>query len=297
MISVLIPVRNHDPSDLAEALSLQLSAAAQPFEILISDDSDQEAAMRLKPRLEIIPGVTFHCRQNPLGRSANRNFLAGEARYPYLLFADGDAGVASADFISIYLKNLDPESVLCGGTRYSDTMPGNPEQLLRWKYGKCREQKPAADRNLHPWKSFSTFNFVIPADLFRSIGFDETIRGYGHEDTIFGIRLHESGVPIRHLDNGLCHLGLETAAEYLAKTRESAVNLRSLHERNLIPPKYINDIALLDTWISLKKIGLDKPVGAWFASRRHFAENRLGGPNPSIRLLDLYKLGAISHIG
>jgi glycosyltransferase involved in cell wall biosynthesis len=297
MISVLIPVKDHDPLQLALSISGQLAPLGSPFEILISDDSEMNAARLRQERLENVPGVVVHCRETPLGRSANRNFLARLARYPYLLFIDGDAGVASPDFIANYLKNLDAGHVLCGGTMYHDSAPRNPGELLRWTYGRKREQLPATKRCRTPWKSFSTFNFVIPAKLFSSIGFDETIRGYGHEDTIFGIRLHQAGVPIRHLDNGLYHLGLETASEYLAKTRESASGLRQIFERDLIPGQYTSDINLLNTWLMFRKIHLDKAAGAWFALRHQNVERRLSGRNPSMRLLDLYKLGAISHIG
>ncbi|MFA6128848.1 MAG: glycosyltransferase [Bacteroidales bacterium] len=297
MLSVLIPVKDWNPFGLADALADQLARCGHPFEILISDDSPLSESSPLAKLAADRAGITYFCRDNPLGRSANRNFLAKHARYPYLLFIDGDAGVANEDFIRNYLNNLVPNAVLCGGTLYDPQRPENPDHLLRWKYGIEREQCEAGKRMLKPWKSFSTFNFLIPAEIFHMIRFEESIQGYGHEDTLFGIHLHQSGISIIHLDNGLIHLGLEPACHYLDKIRESGENLHRLYTCKLLPEQYIGDINLLLTWKRLKTFGITGLLSVWFTVRRKSIERRLCGPHPSILLLDLYKLGAISHFG
>jgi hypothetical protein len=150
---------------------------------------------------------------------------------------------------------------------------------------------------MNPWKSFSTFNFLIPAKVFRDIRFDESINGYGHEDTLFGIHLHQAGIQILHLDNGLFHLGLEPAGSYLEKVRESGANLRILHSRHVLPTANIRDLNLLSTWIWLDRLRISRLMAAWFRYRRKNIERQLCGSHPSLLLLDLYKLGSISHIG
>jgi glycosyltransferase involved in cell wall biosynthesis len=297
MLSVLIPVKDWNPLDLIESLAVQLIRTGQPYEILVSDDSNPLDSTRFSTLAEAHPGVVYYCRENPLGRSGNRNFLARCAKYPYLLFIDGDAGVDDDHFIQEYLDRIRPDTVLCGGTLYSPDKPDNPDCLLRWKYGRSREQLPASVRQERAWKSFSTFNFLIPAATFYNIGFDESIKGYGHEDTLFGIHLHQSGIKVIHLNNGLLHLGIEPSSDYLAKIRESGANLHQLYLRKLLAPTYIADISLLDSWVRLKKVGIDRLVAIWFRVRRKSIEKRLCGPNPSLLLLDLYKLGSISHIG
>ncbi len=297
MLSVLIPLKDWDPSELVRSLADQLAQSGVAYEIIISDDSDPKTSPALAAELNKISGVQVFTREKPLGRSANRNFLASRASRDYLLFIDGDAGMSHPDFISRYLATLAPNKVLCGGTLYSQDPPENQEFMLRWKYGKAREQKSAAKRSVKPWKSFSTFNFLVPAGVFKKIEFNESVSGYGHEDTLFGMQMHQNGFDIEHIDNGLIHLGLEPSVNYLEKIRESAASLRDLHEKKAFPPGMERDISLLLTWKRLKKSGLSGLVSAWFEIRRKSLEKRLCGTNPSLLLLDLYKLGSVSSIG
>lgn len=296
MLSVLIPLRNWNPVSLVEALASQLIQSGKPFEILISDDSNPKDSSEIITGLGKIRGVKCFSRDKPLGRSANRNFLASEARYEYLLFIDGDAGCENDHFIEKYLSRISRNTVICGGTLYNQLPPENPDYILRWKYGREREQTSADKRQELPWKSFSTFNFLIPADVFNRIRFDESIKGYGHEDTLFGIRLHEAGIKIVHLNNGLIHLGLEPCTGYLEKIRESGANLHMLAAKNMLPAEYSDGISLLKSWRRLKKFRLTGLVATWFKYRRKSIEKRLCGPDPSLLLLDLYKLGSISSI-
>lgn len=297
MLSVLIPVKDWNPVSLVEFLIAQLIRCGKPFEILVSDDSPPGESLKISHLLNHVPAVKYFCRDQPLGRSANRNFLGEQANYEFLLFIDGDAGAGDENYIKNYLDRLSSDTVLCGGTGYYPEPPQNPDYLLRWKYGRAREQVDALIRQKHPWKSFSTFNFLIPAKVFQSIRFDETIKGYGHEDTVFGIHLQQAGIKILHLNNSLIHLGLEASTIYLDKTRESGANLCLLYSRGVFPTTYTGEIKLLNSWTKLKKLHLSGIMAAWFRYRRKYIEIRLCGPNPSLFLLDLYKLGSISHIG
>lgn len=297
MLSVLIPVKNWNPLSLVESLAAQLIQCGLSYEILISDDSPVTESTIISGRISQVPGVQYFIREKPLGRSANRNFLADQAKYRYLLFIDGDAGMANETFIRNYLGHLTPDAVLCGGTLYTDEPPGNHAHQLRWKYGRSREQSDAAQRQKHPYKSFSTFNFLIPAKSFQAIRFNESITGYGHEDTLFGINLHQSGVLIEHLNNGLFHLGLEPSVDYLDKIRESSANLYRLYSLGMFPYQYIADISLLAMWKRMKKLGLTGLIAVGFRYGRKSIEKQLCGLKPSLLLLDIYKLGVISHIG
>jgi glycosyltransferase involved in cell wall biosynthesis len=296
MLSVLIPVKNWNPLGLVESLAAQLVQSGQSYEILISDDSEAEATSGWVGTATGLRGASYFGREKSLGRSANRNFLASKAQYPYLLFIDGDAGMASDAFIHNYLQRLDPNTVLCGGTLYENHPPDDPDQLLRWTFGRKREQSPASERQKHPYRSFSTFNFLVPSAVFKSIRFEESITGYGHEDTLFGIRLQEEGISIIHLDNGLLHLGLEPALSYLDKTREAAAILFHLYESGILPPGYASDIRLLGMWRKLKSLQLTPLAALLFRYGGKSIQKQLLGANPSLFLLDLYKLGSISHI-
>jgi hypothetical protein len=108
--------------------------------------------------------------------------------------------------------------------------------------------------------------------------------------------LHQSGVKLVHLNNGLYHLGLESSQQYLKKIREAAANLHQLDSKKILPAAYADDISLLAALKKLRKWHITGLVATWFKFRRKSLEKRLCGPNPSMLLLDLYKLGAISHI-
>jgi glycosyltransferase involved in cell wall biosynthesis len=294
MLSVLIPVKNWDPSQLVNDLHGQLTAAGKPFEILVSEDGSPNGSTAWSEEIGRLSGVAYYCQENPLGRSANRNFLASMASQDYLLFIDGDAAVAHPDYIKDYLDAARPGTVICGGTLYTDARPADPSHLLRWTYGRKREQTGADARQRNQWKSFSTFNFLLPASVFAGIRFDESVTGYGHEDTLFGIRLHEEGIPVVHLDNGLYHIGLEPASQYLQKVRESGANLVRLYRSGCLPDHDAVDMSLLRAWNRLTRMRLRKPYSLLYRMCRKAWERNLSGPRPSIFLLDLYKLGSIS---
>jgi len=296
MLSVLIPVFHWDPSSLVSDLQKQLDQSGLEYEIIIGDDTPSANKPEYQIHLESRPEITCIFRPTSLGRSANRNSLADKARYPYLLFIDGDAGVAHPDFISRYVSQLSPRQVLAGGTLYPDQMPDDPALHLRWKFGKSREQKLARERQKNPWRSFTTFNFVVPAEVFKKIRFNEEITGYGHEDTYFGFQLKKEGVPIIHLDNGLCHLGIEPADQFLLKVRESVHNLFELQNTGTLPLEIIQDIKLLKKYRLARLTGTGGLIKLLFRVFRKPVEKRLMQPDPSLLLLDLYKLGLICQI-
>lgn len=296
MLSVLIPVFHWDPSSLVRDLQQQLDQSGLEYEIIISDDTPSAHKPEYQIHLESRPEIYCTFRGTSLGRSANRNRLADNARYPYLLFIDGDAGVAHPDFISRYASQLGQGKLLAGGTLYPDQIPDDPALHLRWKFGKSREQKSALERQKNPWRSFSTFNFVVPAEIFKKIRFNEEITGYGHEDTYFGFQLKNEGVPIIHLDNGLCHLGIEPAEQFLLKVRESVQNLYELQKTGTLPPEMIQDIKLLKKYRSARLTGTRGLLKLLFRVFHKSVEKRLKQPDPSLFLLDLYKLGLICQI-
>jgi glycosyltransferase involved in cell wall biosynthesis len=296
MLSVLIPVYHWDPSLLVRDLQKQLDDSCLEYEIIIGDDTPASHKPEYQIQLESSPKIICSFRNASLGRSANRNRLADAARYPYLVFIDGDAGVARPDFISRYVSHLNQETILAGGTLYPDIKPEDPALHLRWKVGKSREQKTAQERQKYPWNSFSTFNFVAPSAVFKKIRFNEKITAYGHEDTFFGFQLKTHGIPIIHIDNGLYHLGLEPADQFLLKVRESVHNLFMLKESGILPPGMIPDVKLLNKYESVCKTGTQGLIKLLYRILHKLMENRLTKPDPPLYLLDLYKLGLISQI-
>jgi glycosyltransferase involved in cell wall biosynthesis len=296
MLSVLIPVYNWNPTDLVLKLRDQLSMEQIPFEIVISDDTPVATRPEYQDYLSSQSGIRCFHRNNPLSRSANRNFLADQAVYDHLLFIDCDAMIADDRFIKRYLDSMNSDRVVVGGTRYEDFPPTERKLYLRWKFGKHREEVPSAQRSLEPWKSFSTFNFLIPRLVFLQIRFDESIREYGHEDTLFGIRLKEMKIPVVHIDNPLFHMGLEEAEVFLGKVKDSVTNLALISSKPELSEKFTPLVKLLNTSVKLKRSGLSPMFRFIFRLFEKSILKNLSGRNPNLYLLDIYKLGLISQI-
>lgn len=262
-LSILIPTYNYDPSQLVSDLQKQLPEDA---EIIVGDDSPPHT----------------------LGRAARRNQLAREAKGEWLLFIDADAQVRSESFIKDYLLPLRggwEGSVICGGTGNLPECP-RPAARLRYDYEvKAEKRLTLSHRQAHPYVGFTTFNFLIRRDLFLSILFDETLKEYGHEDTLFGLELKKRGIPILHIDNKLTHLGLEDADEYLQKTETA---LRSLAMMPLEQKQNVRVSALAER---LNRYCLLSVVRCLFKATKPLLRANLLGKHPSQLLFAFYKLG------
>ena len=281
-LSILVPVYNFDVRPLMQRFAEQdlLSAGGKDcLEFLFYDDCSSTNVSRTNEAGQMLPNLRFKRLSQNLGRSRIRNLLAHEARGRLLLFLDCDAMPQDAGFLSRYLKAADEQSVLCGGTAYSRQAPKDPRLLLRWRYGRKREQKPANRRNEKPYLHFHSFNFLVPRHIMLRVPFDESLKKYGHEDTFFAFRLQEEGIPLRHFDNPALHLGLEPAPRFIQKTEQGIRNLLQLKKTR---PDF--SLRLLDAEERLKKLPLPQSLLPILKS------HLLHSHRPSLRAFDLYKL-------
>ncbi len=289
MLSVLIPVYNFDVVALVKELDQQCEQAEISYEILCFDDrSEARFHLTHQSAFASMSQVTYRQLPENVGRSRIRNQLAVAARFDYLLFMDCDSGVVSDRYIQNYLDYLEPNTLLYGGRVYAAFPPENQQLYFHWYYGRQREQIGPDQRQQQPYHSFMTNNFLIPRKVFLEIGFDESLREYGHEDTLFGMELANRQVPIRHLDNPLEHLGLEDQAVFLRKTSQAIVNLYQISQRHLQL-----STRLLDAFKKLKKWG-GAPFICWFLNQlQPFLLRGLQPPRPRLLYFDLYKLSLL----
>lgn len=285
MLSILIPIYNFDVRALVNELSRQSAGLPLPAEILCFDDGSEERWKALNREVSRLPSVRYRELPANLGRSRIRNALADAARGSYLLFLDCDSEVPDGAYLERYARELDGRSLLYGGRAYREEPPADPQLFLHWLYGSRREQMPPSRRCEQPYHHFMTNNFLIPAAVFQEIRFDERLRHYGHEDTLFGMQLRNRGVPIRHLDNPLLHIGLEPAAVFLEKTRAGVRNLAFLYHSE----------AGIETRLSLfyeklKRAGALRPARAFLSLLRPLLLRNLLSPGPRLFFFDLYKL-------
>lgn len=284
MLSILIPTYNQNITKLVADLHNQAAELCIDFEIIVMEDGSEKRVEENGPigELENCKHVIL---ENNIGRSAIRNKLADKARYDHLLFMDCDAEVASNDFVSRYLTFCKDDCVVIGGTAY-DPKETNPDFSLRLKYGRVREARTASERGKN---NFATFNFLISKSIFNRVRFDETIRGYGHEDMLFGHQLHQLGFEILQIDNPLVHRGLDDNPTFIRKTEEATRNLFLLYQTGRYP-FLSEESALLNTYLRISKLGLTRLLALKFDLTKYLLRWMLSQKSPSLLLYDWYKL-------
>ena len=292
MLSILIPVYNFDVRSLVVRLQHQAEDAMITYEIICLDDNSDLDYAEINGEIASLEFVRFIRLNKNIGRAAIRNRLAELACYEYLLFMDCDSMPETDVFIFNYAAFLKPDTVLYGGRTYSFEKPFNKDLFFHWFYGTNREVKTAEQRSVNPYSSFMTNNFVIPKKIMLEIGFDESLKQYGHEDTVFGLELKKRGVTILHLNNPLRHIGLETATVFLRKSEQAIENLLLLMKKHELQA----EIKLLRYFVKTQKWGIQPFIYLWFYLFRSFLKARLLGAKPNLRTFDLYKLGYMVYI-
>jgi len=291
MISILIPVRDFDVVALVESMKRGLESQPGYGEILIGDDGSTE---EFRDKYLALSGekVRIIVSENNIGRAAIRNRLVAEAKGDQMLIVDADAmipGTAEA-YLQAWLPYVGTASVISGGILYREAPPGDPDKLLRWHYGRNREQKTAADRNKDPYGKFSTFNVLIDKSVFTKLRFNEELKQYGHEDTLFGYQLKKAGIKVLHIDNGLLHEGLETNMDFLNKTSLSIENLSKLYDIVTDKKTFSGSVRMLRRYRIYRVFGVTSVLAWFFVRYRERMEYRLDSSSVSLRLFNLYKM-------
>lgn len=296
MLSVLIPVYNFDVRDLVHTLSDQAELLDIPYEIIVIDDASDSQLKETNSDIRNLPGVNYIEEEENLGRSKIRNKLADLARYDNLLYLDCDSFIDSPDFLESYISYLSDKSVIYGGRKYLQIEPNNNQYLLHWLHGVKREQIPVYKRACDPNKSFMTNNFMIPREAIDKVRFNERMRGYGHEDTLFGYDLLKCNITVKHIDNPVIHLGLESSEEFLRKTREGIKNLKRIMKINGNEKKLVKDITLLAYYKTFKDLGMVGLIRYIYYKQEFRLRKNLMSNKPNLFLFDLYKLGYLCSL-
>ena len=263
-LSILIPVYNWDVTSFVTEIHKQGIELNIPFEILVYNDASPKVFNTDFKHLE---HLTYKMLQQNIGRSAIRNRLAKDAQYSKLLFLDGDSYPKSEQFLKNYWNTtIDHKTILCGGTAYK-TLNKGEQPSLRWVYGKEREELKAGE------KGFTSNNFMISKQAFTQVVFNENIKGYGHEDTLFGIDCQRAGYTFRSCNAPLLHLGLESDEIFIAKTKEAVINLKKLYKQGKLNRAHSKLIAFHETvkfkTIVRLSIGLIIPVLMFLVKKKY----------------------------
>lgn len=290
-ISLLIPVYNYDIIAFVYSMKSAIGNVPEFCEILIGDDASSQEFVAKYRSLEG-DGVRIISSEKNIGRAAMRNKLALEASGDYLLFSDADmmlTGTAEA-FLQKYITQIGKAQVICGGVKYAEASPSDPDKLLRWKYGKWREQRKASERNKRPYSDFSTFNVLIDKSVFSKIRFYEELKQYGHEDTLLSFQLKNAGINILHIDNNLIHEGIESNREYLDKVKLSIENLSMLYDKATNKKEFCSVLTALRHYRILRFLRLTLVLAGFFIKYRQKMELRLETGKGSKWLFVFYRM-------
>lgn len=296
MISICIPVYNFDVTELTDSLLEQSNRIGYPIEILLFDDHSLSYFKNINSKLNNRRDVNYLEFDFNIGRSKIRNRLADFASGHWLLFLDCDMVIDDPDFLQDYVNVLTKADVICGGIKYGKK-PFREELVLRWKYGVHRECRKAIRRQISPYNSFMSGNFLISSEVFHTIRFNEEISGYGHEDTVFGIELKRRKISILHIDNPSLHLGLEPCFDFLQKSEQGVINLTKLMQNAPDLRKDLEKtVKILRVFKLLRFLGLVLLLRWVFRVINPVIRRSLCSRHPSLIMFDVYKLALLAKL-
>lgn len=224
MLSILIPIYNHNCNLLVNTISEQAKALGLEYEIVLVEDGSDKVYDYSQLN---IPQVRHIVRKTNVGRSAIRNVLFTEAAYPLMLMMDCDVCIQKNDFLKVYLEAAKTHDIVCGGLVYPATLP-SVSFRLRYNYEKYYETHTSVEKlNTMARPQFRSSSFVIKKNVTDKIRFDERFVDYGYEDVKYGKDLLDAGFRPYYIHNPVLNTDLETNTVYLAKVQES---LRTLYK-------------------------------------------------------------------
>ena len=284
MLSILVPIYNVEVKKMITSLLEQCKKAKIDYEVICFDDKSRKAIKNKNQAvLQHLFKVNYVELSENIGRAKIRNWLAKAANGDRLLFLDCDSKIIRKDFVKTYINNSAP--VIYGGRVYTKRK-SNDSFTLHWEYGHKYESKEAIERSKLPYESFMSNNFLIDAQLFNEIGFNEDIIGYGYEDLVFAQDIKEKEIEILHIDNPVEHRFIDKNEAFMDKIDRSLINLKELYQQDKI------QATKLLRWVStLQKWKLDGIVCKLLASRLGQIRTDLIQNKKPIRWLQVYKLG------
>lgn len=294
MLSILIPTYNYNTLELVKEIHNQCENEGIIYEIIVLDDGSTNLEIIAKNnKINELTNCRFEKNKSNEGRATNMNLLSKKANYRWLLFLDCDTFPKEKKFIKNYVTNLSNESkkVFFGGICYKNTIPSK-EEILRWKYGKCREEITVEQRKSNPYQTTLTSNLLIHKSIFEKIVFEEKIKEYGYEDLVFIENLKHNNFLVEHIDNCTYHLNYETSDIFLKKTEKALQTLLFIEKNELTSEK----TKIQKAHLFLSKIKLVVCFNFFFKFSEKLIYRNLTSKNPSIFLFDLYKLGYFCRI-
>ena len=291
MLSILIPTYNYAILALVKNVHQQCLEAQIPFEIICLDDQSDNDYQIENQVISTLPNCIYNVNQTNVGRTRTRQRLAEQAKYDWLLFLDADVIPVTSAFIQHYIDAIQPNTVIFGGYQYEKEST-DATKILRFRYGKEREEKYASERNKNPYTYVFSGNMLVPKSIFLNFNYQANEKNYGM-DIYFGYQLYQQQISVLHLDNPILHLGLETNEVYFQKALQGVESRKKylLHEKGV---DQMNP--LVQAYAKLKKLGLTKLVAVGFKIVAPFLKKNILSTNPKLVYFDIYRLGYLCSL-
>ncbi|MGI9527448.1 MAG: glycosyltransferase family 2 protein [Weeksellaceae bacterium] len=293
MLSVCIPVYNHSYINLVRTLHQQCTLAQISFEILVSDDcSTNLHTLRDNKTFQHLSRTRYLRPKQNLGNDQNRNLLAKEAVYEWLLFVDADMKIIKDDFIQKYINFItqNDADAFSGGICYNEL--NNPKHLLRWKVGK-RYEEINEDIKTDAYLGFRGSNFIIKKEVFLNVPFLKLPQKYGYQDTVFGINLKLKGYHLKLINNPAEHLGMMDSTSFLNKTEEAIAYALYLDKHHPEIAKYIK---IIKVFRLLKLLRVNALISNVFSITKKIVYRNIVSNQPNLWLFQWYKLGYMCYL-
>ena len=292
MLSILVPIYNYNVFPLVVALHKQCTDCGIDFEILCQDDASNSSLNAFNEQVNELYNCSFVSLKENLAHRANRNSLAAQAKFDYLLFIDGDSIIIHDKFIKKYIDTLEDFDVVYGGRLHPEKCPSN-NQKLRWKYGKFIEDKSAANRNKKHYQTLLFNNTVIKKVLFNQVKFDTISKKYGHDDTQLSYQLSLLKSKVNHIENPVEHGDIDTNLVYLNKTKASLENLIALYEEEKIDIEFVK---LIQLYHFLKRTRITYIISKIHSIFDKYLLQNLTKKNPNLFLFNWFRIGYLCSI-
>lgn len=287
MLSILIPTYNYNVYPLVTELKSQADALGIAYEILVQDDASK-TFLQENSEINLLQHCSYTLNHENLGRGNNINLLNNRAQFNYVLIMEADAFPEKKTYLQGLIAAIDKKTqVLFGGVTYPNQKP-EKDKLLRWKYGNERESISLSERLKNPYHFVFTWNLLLKKELLSNYHFPYNVKDYGYEDVVFIKQLKENNIPIQHIENRLIHFNSETSLTFIEKTEKAVTTLNQLIISNKLDLK---DTKIGKAYRFVQFWQLDSVIRFLFKKLSKQMIGNLTSSNPSLIILDLYKLG------
>jgi len=287
MLSILIPTYNYNVYPLVTELKNQADTLGIAYEILVQDDASK-TFLEENAEINLLQHCTYILNHSNLGRGNNINLLNNRAQFDYVLIMEADAFPEKKTYLRDLIAAVNQETqVLFGGVIYPNQKP-EKDKLLRWKYGNERESIPLSKRLKKPYHFVFTWNLLLKKELLSSYHFPYNVKDYGYEDVVFIKQLKENAIPIQHIENRLVHYNSETNLIFIEKTKKA---INTLHQLISDKKLELSDTKIGKAYRIIQFWQLDNLIRFLFKKLSKQMVTNLTSSNPSLIVLDLYKLG------